>query len=333
MKTTAKILLISLITSLLFGVLSGCGDEDKVYSYDYFSENLSKYIAIADDDYKGYSLTVKMGEITDDSVNEQLMHTLYEYRSDEAKNPGKSEPLTVGDTLETWYRAYTKDAEGREVELNGFSNMASGLPYKLGIGSASLPLGVESSLVGVIIADYQSLDEVAYEAGAVIGEGDVVYLSYSLLSPSGKKTASDVRVDLSRDDLDEMFGAGFRAAILGKTLTEDGKIGSFTTTTSDGKCVFSEVDIQKAYPKSAKSLTVTAMLPYDFEDYELAGEVVYFEIFPRYFTAYDVPALDESFILETLELTEEELSSYEGTNAVERYISYVRAELVKSNEE
>ena len=55
----------------------------------------------------------------------------------------------------------------------------------------------------------------------------------------------------------------------------------------------------------------------DVSDYDIAGETVYFEIFPHYFTAYDVPALDETFILETLELTEEALSSYEGETVVD----------------
>ena len=333
MKIAARILLIVIVISLVIGVFLWRGNEEKVYSYDYFSEDLSKYIDIADSDYKGYTLTVKMGKISDNSIDQQIMHTLYANRLDEAKNPGKTEPLTIGDSLDMWYRAYTKDEEGREIELKGFSNMSSGLPYKLGIGSASLPLGVESALIGVVIADYQSLKDVVYETGAVIAEGDVVYLSYSLLSPSGQKTVSDVRVDLSRDDLDEVFGTGFRAAILGKTLTEDGKIGSFTTTAPDGKFVYSDVKIQKAYPKSAKSITVEGVLPYDFEDYELGGETVYFEIFPDYFTAYDVPELDESFIFETLELTEEDLSSFEGANTVEKYREYIRAELIKSKEE
>ena len=334
MKTFAKILLITLIASLALGILSGCGKGSSVvYSYDYFSEDLSKYIEIDESDYKGYTLTVKMGKITEDSVDQQIMHTLYEFRSDEAKNPGKTVALTVGDALDMWYRGYTIDENGREVELDGFSNMSSNLTYKLGIGSASMPLGVESSLVGVVIADYQSLESVAYKAGAVISETDVVYLSYVCNSPSGQSSASGVRVDLSRDDLDATFGTGFRAAILGKTLPENGKIGSFTTTCSDGKYVYSDVKIQKAYPKSAKSITVTATLPYDFEDYDLAGNTVYFEIFPHYFTAYEVPPVDETFILEVLELTEEDLASYEGATLVEKYRSSVRATLLQNNEE
>lgn len=333
MKTATKILLITLILSLTLGILSGCGEEETVYTYDYFSEDLSKYISIADSDYKGYTLTIKMGAITESSVDQQIMHTLYEYRSDEAKNPGKTEPLTMGDTLEMWYRAYTKDASGNEIEVDGFSNMASTLSYKLGIGSASLPLGVESSLIGIVIADYESLEDVAYKAGATLTETDVVYLSYSLLSSAGQSSVSGVRVDLSREDLDATFGTGFRAALLGKTVAEDAKLASFTTSTADGKYVYSNVKIDKAYPKSAKSITVEGMLPYDFEDYDIAGETVYFEIFPHYFTAYDVPALDESFILETLELTEEALSSYEGDSIVDKYKASVKAELIASNNE
>ena len=330
-----KIITIATLISLLLSValiFTACGDEEG-YTYDYLAEDLSQYIQISEDDYKNYVLTIKMSEITDSTLDEQLMHILYEYRSDVAENPGKTVPLTAGDTLEMWYRGYVKGENGEEIEIDGFSNMTSGLAYKLGIGSASLPLGVESSLIGVVIADYESLEDAALKEGDKVSEGDVLYLSYSLLSPKGKEQFTDVRVDLTRTDLDATFGEGFCKALLGTEITEDGTIASFTTTGAEGKNVYSDVKILKAYPKDSKYLTVTGTLPYDWEDYELAGTTVYFDIFPHYFTAYELPELGEEFILEVLELTAEDLAEYEGETLVDKYKASIRAELELSNEE
>ena len=53
MKTVSKkllitiIALIAIIASIVLGIMSGCNKgSNMVYSYDYFSEDLSKYIEI-----------------------------------------------------------------------------------------------------------------------------------------------------------------------------------------------------------------------------------------------------------------------------------------------
>ena len=71
---------------------------------------------------------------------------------------------------------------------------------------------------------------------------------------------------------------------------------------------------------------------------ELAGKIAYFEVFVEkkdgkyVMTEYDIPALDDAFILEKLELTEGKLSSYEGETLAEKYFSYVRDENIKKGE-
>ena len=338
MKKIITLILLLCIFLPLIAVSFGSCDGEKTYSFDYLVEDLTKYVAISPTDYKGYNLTVKLGAITDKSVEEQIMQTLYEFRSDEAKNPGKTAPLTVGDTLEMWYRGYLKDEDGREIDVSGFSNMTSSSAYKLGIGSAKLPLGVESSLLGVVIADYASLESVKKSAGEVITENDIIYVSYSLLSATdGQTSKSGVRIDLSDEGLDLKFGTGFRNYFIGKTIPEsNGKLASFTTAGKDGSLVYKDVKIDTAYPKDSNYLTVEARLPYDYEDYGMAGSTIYFDIFPHYFTAYDVPELNEKFILdnlEELELTEEMLSEFEGDGLVEKYKALVKAALSESREE
>ena len=334
-KTITLSLLLSLILSFVAVGFASCGGEEKVYSFDYLGCDLSKHVAISPSDYKGYNLTVKLGKITDKSVEEQIMQTLYEYRSDEAENPGKTVPLSVGDTLEMWYRGYIKNEDGTETEVSGFSNMASSSAYKLGIGSAKLPLGVESSLVGMVIADYASLEDAKKSAGDILTENDIIYVSYSLLSAAdGQTSKSGVRIDLSDEGLDSLYGTGFRSAFIGKAIPgASEKLPSFTTAGSDGSLVYKDVKISTVYPKDANYLTVEARLPYDYEDYDIAGETIYFDIFPHYFTAYSVPELNDSFILDTLKLTEEELAAFDGDTLVEKYRALVKTELSQSREE
>ncbi len=334
-KTTILSLLLSLLLSIVAVGFSSCGGDEKTYSFNYLEEDLTKYVQISQTDYKGYTLTVKLGGITDKSVEEQIMQTLYEHRSDEAENPGRTAPLSIGDTLEMWYRGYVKDEDGTETEVSGFSNMASSSAYKLGIGSAKLPLGVESSLVGVVIADYSSLEDAKKSVGDIITENDIIYVSYSLLSATdGQTSKSGVRIDLSDEGLDAVYGTGFRNAFIGKTVPETTEsLQSFTTSGEGGSRVYKDVKISTVYPKDANYLTVEARLPYDYEDYELAGNTIYFDIFPHYFTAYSVPELNESFILDTLELDEEQLAGFEGDTLVEKYKALVKEELSLSREE
>lgn len=326
----------ALLLSLGLGLTSCKKEEPKTYSYDYFAEDLSQYISLDESDYKGYKLTVKMTEVTDELVAEYIMYTLCQHRIDEPASPGKSTPLSVGDVLEAWCRSYIIDENGREIELNVSSGELgkSGVgDTKITIGEGKLPIGAESALVGIVIADYPEMSEVALKAGDVIGEDDVLYISYSVTTPAGKKSYTNVRVDLSRTDLDAEFGEGFRAALLGKAMTEDGALASFTTLGKDGRYVYDGVKIAYAYPKDAKCITVAGKLPHGYSDYDLACETVYYDIFPEYFTAYEVPELDAKFINETLKLTDETLAEYDGADTVEKYRAYVRAELTRQHEE
>ena len=326
----------ALLLSLGLGLTSCKKNEPKTYSYDYFAEDLSQYISLADSDYKGYKLTVKMTEVTDELVAEYIMYTLCQHRIDEPTSPGRSTPLSVGDVLEAWCRSYIIDENGKEIELNVSSGELgkSGVgDTKITIGEGKLPIGAESELLGVVIADYPEMSEVALKAGDVIDDDDVLYISYSVTTPAGKKSYTNVRIDLSRTDLDSEFGEGFRAALLGKAMTEDGALASFTAIGKDGRYVYDGVKIAYAYPKDARCITVAGKLPHGYSDYELACETVYYDIFPEYFTAYEVPELDAKFINETLKLTDETLAEYDGADTVEKYKAYVRAELTRQHEE
>ena len=70
----------------------------------------------------------------------------------------------------------------------------------------------------------------------------------------------------------------------------------------------------------------------------LAGKIAYFEVSVEVkdgkyqITEYDVPALDDAFILEKLELTEGKLSSFAGETLAEKYRAYIRDDIIKNGE-
>ena len=58
------------------------------------------------------------------------------------------------------------------------------------------------------------------------------------------------------------------------------------------------------------------------------GKTVYFEVYVRGTVHYDTPTLTESFIRDTLKLTDEDLEKYEGEDILTKFRGYVRDELM-----
>ena len=73
-KIITLVLLLCLFLPLVAVSFSSCGGDEKTYSFDYIGEDLTKYVAISPTDYKGYTLTVKLGAITV-TFNYQLVKT------------------------------------------------------------------------------------------------------------------------------------------------------------------------------------------------------------------------------------------------------------------
>lgn len=89
---------------------------------------------------------------------------------------------------------------------------------------------------------------------------------------------------------------------------------------------------------ASNPMLIETYFPKEYKEQTLAGKIAYFEVFvekkdDKYvITEYDVPALDDAFILEKLEMTEEKLSSYEGETLADKYYSYVRDENIFKGE-
>ncbi len=75
-------------------------------------------------------------------------------------------------------------------------------------------------------------------------------------------------------------------------------------------------------------IVVETFFPENYQSSELAGKTAYFEVTVVEIEEYDVPALDETFIKETLGLSEEELAGYEGETLTEKYTAYLREQIM-----
>ena len=84
-------------------------------------------------------------------------------------------------------------------------------------------------------------------------------------------------------------------------------------------------------------MVIETYFPAQYQSAELEGKTAYFEVYLELkdgkcnMTEYSVPEINDSYITETLKITEETLASYEGETLKDRYFSYSREEYVEKN--
>ena len=311
--------------------------------FDYMKYDLSRYIEISEEDYKNYELTLKFDEVTDKDVERKIMNLLYENRDKDPQYNGGNVtnlPITVGDKVHLYYRGYTVDADGRQREVEGSSNIFGSIST-VEIGSLSFIPGFEEALIGINPKDYAKLE---IETSGTVQAGDVIYLTYSAMYPDGKTVQSvSERIDLSADGLDKLYGTGFKDYFEGTknpngsdgAAKEIGKKISDTVTFPHGagSAVYFDMTVTHAQRAVQNILTVDAHFPADYHDTSLRGLDVKFDVYIKYINVYNTPEYDEKFITDTLKITAEELSSYSGATLVERHREYLKAQATEENEE
>lgn len=311
--------------------------------FDYMKDDLSKYIEILESDYKNYTLELYFDEVTDKDVERKIMALLYQNRDKAPQYNGGNVtnlPITVGDKVHFYYRGYTVDENGRETDVKNASNLL-GTISTLEIGSLSFIPGFEESLIGINPKDYTQFE---LETGGYVQPGDVIYLSYSAMLPNGKTVQKvSERIDLSLDTLDSVYGLGFKEYFEG-VKNPDGKVGtqkeigkkiseSVTFAYDGGSAVYFDMTVTHATRCEQNPLTIDAHFPADYQEKSLRGLDVKFDVYVKYINVYNTPEYNEKFITDTLKITAEELSSYEGVNLVEKHRTYLKAQAVLENEE
>ena len=201
---------------------------------DFLNDDLSDYVEIDEKYYKGFTVTVDPGRISDLDINNRIIQTLRKYKSKDAVEGDGV--ITVGDVAHIYYKGYYMK-DGEPYFFQGGDNTASATPHELEIGSGGFIPGFEYNLIGKNPADY----------------------------------------------------------------TEENPI------------------------------VVETFFPENYQSAELAGKTAYFIVTVEKLVEYDAPALDDTFVSETLKLSAEDLSAYDGETLAEKYRSYVRETILAEN--
>ena len=325
MKITALFFALVVAFSFVCATLVSCGSE-----FSYLESDLSDYVSISETDYKNFTVTLPDLSVKDSDINRKIMGLLAEKRNHEAENGGTKMfrvPITLGDDVYIYYRAYTVDENGVETELENSTNLF-GSEYKLTVGSLLFVEGFEEGIIGAVPWDYHFDPDSERLSSGAVASGDVIYVTYTSFLPDGSGAYKfNERIDLSDESLDERYGTGFRAFFEGGTVEIGKKTAYQTFSYGDGSAVYSDITVNYAFRCKNAPLTVDARFPYDYEESHLRGLNVKFDVYFNGAVIYDTPEYNEEFITDILKLDDEKLSEYEGKGIVEKHKSYLIKEI------
>lgn len=336
MATKSKILCIVLAVLLVAGAVLGTVLYLNNRPFNYYKEDISKFITLDTEAYKDFTIEMKLDAITELSVDERINQLLNANKSDTAQNGGLSDrnvAIRVGDVATIFYRGYYFNDKNERVEFNGGSN----IQYQNGkvtadaltIGSGMFFSGFENDLIGKVPEEYTKLEVVT---DGVISEGDIVYVSMSAVLPGNKSFQNKtVRIDLSDPDVEKEWGVGIKEFFIGKELrqvTKELELELPETVEGQSKVHYSSIKPMFLTKDESNPIVVEAYCSISHTDPTLAGKTLYFDVFVQGVVHYDTPTLTESFIRDTLKLTDEDLNKYEGADIFEKFRGYVREELM-----
>ncbi|MBO5945800.1 MAG: hypothetical protein J6Q69_04265 [Clostridia bacterium] len=331
----ASIAAIIIASLVILAVLAGVGVG--VYfaffyeapGFDYMDiDEVSKYISVSDEEYKNIIINLPLLEYSDAALTAEINSLLVKNKTKTPLYGGigtKNLPITLGDVVSVWYRSYIIDDSGKEVETD--SNLANVSAATLEVGSGNLVLGFEEFFLGKVPEQSVRFKQITE---GTVSEGDVVYISFERISPMDDRVATCERIDLSRDDVDALYGTGFKDFLLGKTIGD--KITYEVFPIEGGTAAYVDMSIDFVTRCEEDPLLLTVVYPADYETESLRGVTTYFEIYIDSVVVYDAPEFNEQFVTETLGYTRDSLASYAGATLTEKLTSKLKADLEESIE-
>ena len=201
---------------------NGTGKEPEVElpGVDFLNEDLSDYIEIDEQYYKGLTVTVDPGRIKQLDIENRIIQTLCKYKSKDAVDGDGV--ISVGDVAHIRYKGYYMK-DGEKCFFSGGDNTASTSAYELEIGSGGFIPGFEYNLIGKNPADYTEDDPIVvetffpenYQAAELAGKTAYFIVTVEKLVEYDAPELNDAFITdtlkISADDL---------GAYKGETLTE-----------------------------------------------------------------------------------------------------------------
>ena len=316
---------VAIIAGIVLAVLFGIGVLGGEDEFDYHGIDLSKYISFKDD-YKKIDLSMPLEEYTEARLTSAINELLVRHKNKTPLFDGldtRNQAITIGDVVKIRFRGYTLDENGREVELDGGSNLTEEKPDTLEIGSATFTLGFEESLIGKIPENYPRFEKI--KTGTVEA-GDVVYFSYTSYSQQTAGSVKSMRIDLSSDDVDEKYGIGFKDYLIGKSVGALGESKTFTLS-AGGSVGYADMTVDFITRCESAPLTITVSFPENYAEENLRGKDVYYDVYIDTCVVYDTPEYNETFIKDTLYYTAESLAEYQGATLVEKHKAMLKAKI------
>lgn len=244
-RTTLTSLLLLAAMLLSAFTLTACGDDEEFFFLD---EDMSNYISIKPEDYKGVELTVPgVVEIDKDAdVKSYIVSAIAQYQAQNKKTETKTDGIIAeGDSVKIWYRGQVNmAAEGEPENWVDFIGGCNFYPTSSGaaaatdlvIGSGKFIKGFEEKLKGLEISE--SSLKTASDSNKHIGmEGylPIAYIQYTYeykdASGNTKKGTMVDRIDLTKDAEGHYVDKGrysdtLRAALEGHAVGEVVKDGT-----------------------------------------------------------------------------------------------------------
>lgn len=169
-----------------------------------------------------------------------------------------------------------------------------------------------------------------------VGADSIVTVSYKIEGLEGKVFTLSTTVDmLNTKAIDDVWGEGFAASLVGKAIGET-VVDSIEIGEEGSKQTRSDVKISKVSDRAGEGdsiLTVDVTFPGSYGTASLQGRDAKFDLYILSTHDCEDIVFDEKFITETLKLTAEDLKDYEGSTLVEKYEAKVLKELTDSFEE
>ena len=332
---TAAILAVILIATAVVFIVQAV-QKDK--GFNYLTSDLSKYIEFTDD-YKDFELNVDIAKPHDIDVEIAILSLLCQEKSKEALHDGaivtSPTDIGVGDIVHIWYRGYLKDEDGEEIIVGNMSNFGDDEAQELEIGSGGFIPGFELGLVGKNTGDYSKFIKITE---GKISENQVAYVSFSRVigdDTQNKTKHTNVRIDLSDPDIDEEYGAGFKARIM---LGNIGDKFDFAVECDGKKYNYYDCTVNFVTECETNPIVVETYFPYDYSAANLRNETAYFEVYVDGVVDYEAPVFDDEFLEEKLKsedfgVEREDLEKYEGEKLVDKYRAYATETMYELYEE
>lgn len=324
---TAAILAVVIIATGLIFMINWIRKDG---GFDYMKSDLSKYVELAKE-YKDFEISIDIAKPKEIEIDVAILSLLRGDKSEKANYGGSliTSPHKIGpgDVVHIWYRGYLLGEDGEQISLGGMTNFTGSTPAELEIGSTNFILGFEYNLVGKSTGDSAKFEKITEGRPT---EEQVAYVSFTRITEKDEKTKTtqaNVRIDLSRDDIDEEFGKGVKERIL-LSLIGSSKI-DFGAENSEGK-TYNYTDFKVDYVTECEKnpLVIEAYFPYDYSTAELRNETAYFEVYFDGMVDFDAPEVfDDEYLKKKIEdkkinISIETLNEYEGATLVEKYRNY-----------